>query len=234
MPRKLFKLLQHPLFHGGRKVPIMSNVLPNPPASSGPDDRLAALIDTVSRLADQQRSLIEVFRANSAPAAAPTTAAAVANPGDLRGLIAGMLKEHQASVSRSAVRQVYSREHLSDLPSAYRRLLPETDDNAALVAAEQDIRRQFREDLKTTLRSANDPTAAIGGDASGGAPPAAAVDYSKLSPLQQIAVGLRSAAPTRVLPVGDAAKPAAAASASAAESPSQTDPDDAELFVGSD
>src|SRR5206468_12924239 len=96
---------------------------------------------------------------------------------------------------RTDGRDRYVRQKMSDLPDAYRRLMPQTDDTTALATAERDVRRQFREDLRAI---GADPA---GGDVAGepvanaGQRPGAAVDYSTLSPLQQIALGLRDARP---------------------------------------
>ena len=98
--------------------------------------------------------------------------------------------------------------------------------------AEQDLRKQFREDLKALGRPAGESGATIGGDVPGGLPPAAAIDYAKLSPLQQIAVGLRGSTPAR------ASKPKPRAPEpkdDAGDEPTSPDAwDDSALFVGAD
>jgi hypothetical protein len=210
----------------------MSDVSSQPPAAPpAGDDPLRAVLGAVARLAEQQQSLVDLFR--SAGPASPA-AAQPSLKDELRSLVTGLFKEHQAAATRSAARDAYLREHVADLPDAYRRLLPETDDPAALSAAEQAVRRQFREDLKSILRTPGDAGAhreaaapSIGFQATGGAPPAAAIDYSKLSPLQQIAVGLRGVAAERIPPTDSPPERAAGADA-----PSP-DPHDA-LFVGAD
>ena len=94
---------------------------------------------------------------------------------------------------RSTARASFEREHCTDLPDAYRRLLPETDDPAALADAEQSIRAQFRNDLKQARRASGDSLSSSADESGRGLPPAAAIDYARLTPLQQIAVGLKRA-----------------------------------------
>ena len=80
---------------------------------------------------------------------------------------------------------------MADLPEAYRRQMPETDGEAALGDAERRVRKQFREDF----RAAGGDSPEVTGQHAGGRRPGAAVDYSDLSPLQQIALGLKDAKP---------------------------------------
>src|SRR5204862_3044113 len=111
--------------------------------ATGPD-RLSALTDAIGKLADQQRSLLDALKPAPTAQPAPAAASGFAPSADsIRSLITEVLKEQQASTARSAARSAYAREHLADIPEAYRRLLPETDDATALAAAEQDLRRQF-------------------------------------------------------------------------------------------
>jgi hypothetical protein len=65
----------------------------------------------------------------------------------------------------------------------------------------------------------------------GGAPPAAAVDFSKLSPMQQIAVGLRQKPAERIIPT--AKKDPHAGQDLPTDDAAALDPQDA-LFVGAD
>ena len=78
-------------------------------------------------------------------------------------------------------------------------------DVAAHLAALAEAMRQLAEShkslaelVKPTPAASRSPTPDISGDPAGGTSPAAlnAVDYSKLSPLQQITLGLRDAART--------------------------------------
>jgi len=232
----LFNLLQRPLRRSGRKAAAMSQVtVPVPPAA---DDRLGRLIDVVGQIARQQRSLLDTLRPPTAAvvpspatqpyAVAPASAVQPAAVGeDLRSYVADLFRQHAASAQQSAAREAYIREHLGDLPEAYRRLMPQTHDAAALADAEQTIRRQFRDDLRSVRRSAGEPSAFVGGEQPGGRPPSAAIDYGKLSPMQQIALGLKSAAPA-----------AAAANAPASGGDDKTGSRDMlngePLFVGAD
>jgi hypothetical protein len=92
-----------------------------------------------------------------------------------------------------AARQAFIAEHMGDLPAAYQKRLPLANggDVDALKNAEQRIRRQYRADLAAAAAANPHPTlkarmaAGVGpGDVGG------AVDWSKLSPVQQIEVGL--------------------------------------------
>jgi hypothetical protein len=231
-----FTFLKRPLRTSGRKAPAMPDVSPTPPAPAGGADRLGVLVDAIGRLADQQRSLLDALKpTQAAPAAQPASPATSAD--SIRAMVTEILKEQQVTATRSAARSAYAREHLADLPEAYRRLLPETDDAAVLSAAEQDLRRQFRQDLKGLIRSTGEPAGAeIGGDSPGGLPPAAAIDYAKLSPLQQIAVGLRGKTPAARINPPKSGKLASAAAADDAGNDAVADDswDDAALFVGAD
>jgi len=83
--------------------------------------------------------------------------------------------------------------------------MPEADDAADLAAAEADVRRRFRDDFRAaggTGAPAAPGAHDVSGDVPGGRRPAAAVDYSTLSPLQQIAVGLRDARAAHDAPRG--------------------------------
>ena len=98
----------------------------------------------------------------------------------------------------TAARERYVREHLGDLPEVYRRQMPDVGDLRELADAEAAIRRQFREDLRATFAGAAAGPPDVGGDiagAGGHAVVGAAVDPARLSPEQQIALGLRGAAP---------------------------------------
>jgi hypothetical protein len=238
--------------------------------AGGGGDRLSALLDAVGRLADQQRSLLDALRpspvggppmlpavAHAAHAEPPAGAGSrpVVSADDVRAVVADALRSHAASAARDA----YARDHLADLPDAYRRLLPAGGDPAALASAEQAIRRQFRDDLRAVARGGGtggaggggmanppgDPAARpdryrqdvfadVGGDDDAvGRPPAAAVDYAKLSPLQQIAVGLRGTV-ARALPAGGGGnRPTARAADAASAGTDAPDPHE-ELFVGAD
>jgi hypothetical protein len=101
-----------------------------------------------------------------------------------------------ADAAASAARERYVREHLGDLPEAYRRQMPQSADARQLADAEASIRRQFREDLRTTFAGASSPQD-VGGDIApaGGHPVVGSVDAARLSPVQQIALGLRGVTP---------------------------------------
>lgn len=167
---------------------------PVPPAGDV-GRQLGELSDAVRRLAESQQTLLEALaparRDGSAPPALPLPTGA----DDVRRVVLDVLREHEQQRQRADGRDRYVRQKMSDLPDAYRRLMPQTDDAAALATAERDVRRQFRDDLRAI---GADPA---GSDVAGepvtntGQRPGAAVDYSTLSPLQQIALGLRDAKP---------------------------------------
>src|SRR4051812_48101118 len=117
-------LLQRPLLSSGRKALMPDSSSQGPAVPSADADRLSTVLGAVSRLAEQQQSLLELFR--SAAPATPARSATLTD--DLRSLVSGLFKEHQVASSRSAARDAYLREHVADLPDAYRRLMPETDD----------------------------------------------------------------------------------------------------------
>jgi hypothetical protein len=81
---------------------------------------------------------------------------------------------------------------------------PQSPDVTAHLTALADAVRQLAESQKTLVESLKAPPAApaptsadVSGDPTGGATPGAlaAIDYSRLSPLQQITLGLRDARP---------------------------------------
>lgn len=148
---------------------------PNPaaPAPKTPDmsRQITELTDAVNQLLAAQRQQAP------APAPAPDRSAAVTD-----------------------ARDRYVREHLADLPEAYRRQMPEVVDERQLAEAEQAIRRQFRGDLRAALGAgaAGNAGAQIGGEVPGGRGPAAAaaaLEHARLSAVQQIALGLRDSKP---------------------------------------
>lgn len=156
----------------GTRAPADAN--PPAPAPAAPDmsRQIAELTDAVNQLLAAQRQ-----QQAPAPAPAPDRSAAVTD-----------------------ARDRYVREHLADLPEAYRRQMPEASDERQLAEAEQAIRRQFRGDLRAALGAgaAADAGADVGGEIQGGRGPAAAaaaVEHGRLSGVQQIALGLRDAKP---------------------------------------
>ena len=85
---------------------------------------------------------------------------------------------------------------------------PQTPDVTAHLTALTDAVRQLAESQKSLVESLKQPAPAapsrqspteIAGDPAGGASPGAlaAIDYSRLSPLQQITLGLRDASTPR-------------------------------------
>lgn len=234
MPMNFLNLLQRPLRRSGRKAVAMPQI--SVPVSPPADDRLGRLIDAIGQLAQQQRSLLEALRPQGpaltpSPAtqpytAAPISAAPPAVAADLRSFVADLFREHATSAQQSAAREAYVRQHLADLPEAYRRQMPDTADVAALADAEQTLRRQYRDDLRSVRKLSGEPAGTVGGDHSGGQPPAAAIDYGKLSPMQQIALGLKSASS----PAAAIGAPVAGDSADAPRDMLNGEP----LFVGAD
>lgn len=164
---------------GGTNVPAPDPSAPPTAATPDISRQIADLTDAVNQvLAAQRQQPASSGAADAAPAAAAR-----------------------------AARERYVRDHMSDLPEAYRRQMPDAAaDEQQLAEAEQEIRRQFRGDLRTALSAggatADDASASaapdVGGEIPGGRGPAAAaatLDYARLSPVQQIALGLRDARP---------------------------------------
>lgn len=201
LARVLARLQRSPHWGGRKDGPMFSMQTSEggsaPPVGGTPpstphnlERRLDALSDAVERLVQSQQALVDGL---AMPPATPVASAASSaepsamalSPDQVKRLVADALRERETAQTRSAARERWVRERMADLPEAYRRQLPETDDPAALAQAEQALRQQYRDDF----RIAGPPTPSIGGDA-GGAAPGEAVDYSRLSPLQQIGLGL--------------------------------------------
>lgn len=236
-----FWSLTRALRRSGRKALTMSRTT-NPPVSlpEPVDDRLGKLIDAIGQLTRQQQSLLDAIK--PMPPAPPAQATA-----DLRSFVADLFRQHTASERKQAVRDDYIRQHLTDLPEVYRRTMPATDDPATLADAEQAVRAQYRQDLArlkapTSVRPADAHSAprtdrpvvdGFSADDPGGQPPVAAIDYARLSPMQQIALGLKSAGRS-----SDARSTSPAVTPKAGEavrSPADSDSYDYEpLFVGAD
>ena len=127
------------------------------PTTSTSDDRLGRLIDVVGQLAQQQKSLLESLRASPpapssgtlSPVAPGTAPSPLGSTADIRAFVADMFRQHSTAAAQTATRDGYIKQYLADLPEAYRRLMPDTADAAALADAEQKIRRQFRDDLRS-------------------------------------------------------------------------------------
>ena len=176
--------------------PPQPNDAPAPPAGDA-GRQLVELSDAVRRLAESQQTLLEALapkrRDPGAPAPQPQPPTGA---DDVRRVVLDVLREHDQQRQRTDGRDRYVRQKMSDLPDAYRRLMPQTDDATALATAERDVRRQFRDDLRS-LSAGGAPGGDLAGDptTNAGQRPGAAVDYSTLSPLQQIALGLRDTRP---------------------------------------
>jgi hypothetical protein len=188
---------------GGGKEIAMNDALPNPdpaPADAPPAPdvgrQLVELSDAVRRLAESQQTLLDALAPARRDTSARTPQSQPSGADDVRRIVLDVLREHDQQRHRADGRDRYVRQRMSDLPDAYRRLMPQTDDPTALATAERDVRRQFREDLRAI--GAGDPAGndlAADSTTTAGQRPGAAVDYSTLSPLQQIAVGLRDVKP---------------------------------------
>lgn len=122
---------------------------------------------------------------------------------DVKKLVADELAAAQATqatakadadkaAARKAKRDAFVAEKLKGVPAVYAALLPDTDDDAELSAAEATIRERFRSDLAASGLKLAD----VGNNATGTAVDAA--DVAKLSPQDKIAVGLKAggSAPT--------------------------------------
>jgi hypothetical protein len=120
-------------------------------AASPPQIDVAALADAIGKsIAAQLQPLHEAVGKLSAPAATaakeekhkPLTA------DDIAKIVGDKLAVHDSTQAKRAARDNHARAKMKDVPAAYLRDLPETDDQAALDAAEQRIRTQYRADLK--------------------------------------------------------------------------------------
>lgn len=251
----LFTFFTRPLRASGRKAPMSQ--APNA-ASTPSDDRLDRLLSAVQTLADKQALLLQSIRPSSPalppPAGASLNAPVAAAPaGDLRSIVASLFREHQASAAQSAARDAYVRRNLGDLPDAYRKLMPDTADENALAAAEQTVRRQYRDDFRAVRSSVGRPASfrphlsaddalperTVGQDLGetaelGGQPPSAAVDYAALSPMQQIALGLRSSVTSRESASSPKPPQAQTITEPSRRTAADEPTDDEPLFVGAD
>ena len=200
--------------------------MPDPNKETAPDlaaevTRLTGLVadlgKTMQTLATGQQQLVETFgraqpaAAQSAAPAPQATTAAAGKPltlDDVARAVRDGLAADQQTRAKSEARDRYAAEKLKDLPAVYRAKLPATDDAAALSAAEQAIRAEFKSDFAALGGRAADVS---GTPPPGGQPPAAAVDYTKLSPQAAIEAGLKQsravgAAPTSATGANAAAK----------------------------
>jgi hypothetical protein len=145
-------------------------------------------------IGEANKPLLERLDKLATPA---TQAAAAADPGakakplsadDITKIVSDQLKTFQQGQQTQAAREGYLASKMNDLPAAYRNQMPNTADAAELARAEQQIRQQFQADFKaaggTTQTVAGNPPA-------GAAKPGAAVDTSKLSSVDKIALGLK-------------------------------------------
>ena len=137
----------------------------------------------------------------AAPPAAPAPAAPPLDPDALGRAIATRLAEAMTGVLQQsgarpalpadpAARTAYIATKMGDLPEVYRQQL--SGDPANWSSQEQSIRAQYRADFAAIM--AKGPR--VDGAAAGGSPPSAAVDISKLNPLQKIELGIRGQKPT--------------------------------------
>src|SRR5688500_19156217 len=103
---------------------------PAPPSPTSAST--AALIDAVRQLAQSQKALLDALRPVPAQPAGAVPAAPAGE--DVRRIVSDVLRERESSHQRSATRDRYVRERMADLPDAYRRLMPDAADAAALAA----------------------------------------------------------------------------------------------------
>jgi hypothetical protein len=208
-----------------RKESAMAETNPAPAAGTQlPADlaaQLAALTGIVGSLAESQKTIVSaVEKLTATPGTPPATGAAGAagKPNaitleDLTRVLDQRDQQRSAAAAKTAARQGFIESKMNDLPSAYRQLLPDTDDAGQLAAAEQRIRTQYQADFKTAGGKVPD----VGGGTPGGAPPAAGVvDVSKMSPTQLVEMGLKGSRPTGSVapgtaPAGSSGQPGATA-----------------------
>jgi hypothetical protein len=150
----------------------------------------AAVADAVKPLNEKIAKLEAPAAAVAAPGGKATDQAKALTAEDIDKLVEKRLAAQQQSAQAQAQRDAFLAEKLKDLPAAYRSKLG--GDPAKWKDEEQAIRAEFQKDFA----AAGGKPADVGADKPGGAKPAEAVDYSKLSPTQLIAQGC-STSPTR-------------------------------------
>jgi hypothetical protein len=128
--------------------------------------------------------------------------------------VVALVQQNLASVRAIEARAQWIRERVSDLPSVYLNLLPETSDTSTLAAAEAQARDQFRQDTLAYLKNLNQTQFAeaaaaplgnrVAQDSASAATSAASdtVDLSKLSPSELILMGLRENSSSGAAPGG--------------------------------
>ena len=154
----------------------------------------SAVDAAVKPLADNQQALASALAKLPAatPAAEKDKPADAGKPltaEDVGKIVGEQLKGFQQQQSQSAERTRFQQDKLKDLPEVYRNQLG--NDPAKWAAEEQAIRDRYKADFKAAGGKVED----VGGEQPGGQAPAASLDLSKNSPVQNIALGLRDAKP---------------------------------------
>jgi hypothetical protein len=151
----------------------------------------AAIAEANKPLAEQLGKLTSPAAKEEPAKGRPGDAADAADRPLTRAELLKTLKEerdaNRASESKRVARESFALDKMKDLPEAYRRDLPDTEDQATLASAEQTIRQRYRDDMKAAGFAVKD----VNGNAPGGGSPATAPpDLSKLNPIQLITAGL--------------------------------------------
>jgi len=123
--------------------------------------------------------------------------------------IAKMVDQKVSGIAAAAARASYVGTKMSDLPEAYKNMMPLSADQGQLAEAEANIRRSFRDDMKThgPIHAASlgwtpppgSPAEAQqkANAAAGVASPLQGVDLSHLDSAQLILLGLRNSRPAQ-------------------------------------
>jgi hypothetical protein len=152
----------------------------------------AAVADAVKPM-NEKIAKLEAAPAAAAPAAAAADQAApkALTAEDVDKLVEKRLAAQQQSAQAQAQRDAFLAEKLKDLPAAYRSKLGTTRRSGRTRS------RRSAPSSRSDFAAAGGKPADVGADKPGGAKPAEAVDFSKLSPTQLIAQGLKTAVPQR-------------------------------------
>jgi hypothetical protein len=160
------------------------------PAAPDVNAQIAALTGAVAQVVETQKTVLAHLAKPPAEPAKPATAPAAGEKpltqSDVQKAIADALTARQQTDQQTAARAAFVGKKLSDLPAVYQNQLG--NDPAKWDAEEQQIRSAFQNDFK----AAGGKVADVGGSPAGGAPPAATVDLTNLTPVEKIALGLKS------------------------------------------
>jgi hypothetical protein len=186
---------------GGRKANVAeTTTTATPPANSGGIDQAALAKAIADGIAEQLKPITEQLgkltapaapATQAAPAAAATTADKPLTLADFQKLLDDRDKQNQSRQQLESSKGKFVADKLKDLPPVYQGLLG--NDPSKWAAEEQDIRTRFKADFK----AAGGTVEQVGADGSAGAAPGGAIDLSKMTALEKMALGLKQSSPAR-------------------------------------